>query len=413
MQRIWLNTSPLKSLLFSTIYLLAPSAAQAAEPHQARLEMIRQESLLGFGSPQYKRYSNIQRSLMVQQNTKALDELEKCIKENPDSIWPQLIRCRFLLNIKAYPSVLRQLQKTKKLCAENGEIYKEVYEVELRTYHETGNLKKEIETLESMIKLFPDSQVRTLERLADLYAHRKDKVNLAKTKSRITAVKLPARLKSPLLDLKTSGKPLPAGRGYEVMAQSLPFQRFKYNMNATCGIGDNGVSQYYQMPPNYDQVFVVNPESHNYVQVTMSDLLKQFIGGAPVQPEYKSVKAIAKVKYANQNCIQYLCQWRQDSCFDLITVAPEITISKPLAVAIAKLGTFPECGCAVLNATRVVGGYPTPLFQVLSVKPAIFNENLPKTVTSYHKLKSINELIIAGDGDMNAKDAEEFDLPGL
>jgi tetratricopeptide (TPR) repeat protein len=374
------------------------------------LESIRYEAAQGFDAPFYKEWvaacdQGHQGHFVV-----ALDLVDKALAKRPDCLYLHFQRAQFLHSMGATKRSTAELEKALKMAEAAGDHYRDLYDMLADAYATEGNKKGLAELLEKMAVIFPHSRPAILQNLLTAYRHTGDRDRLNQTVLRLQQLGKSSPLAaSPLLTVQPSGKDrLPPGVGYEFLARTEPYARFKLTLNQIMCFGETGTAQYVDLPPNYDQVVVVSPESHNCLKIDVDKLLVELLGAIPLQPQYADVKVVGRSTVGFIPCIQYKCQWQDDSSFDLITVARDLTPASGMVQTMAKLCGGPPSNSVVVGLCRVQGGFPRPILQTYSVKKVKFDEDRCRAVANFHQMKNLQELIYADEGDMKAEDTKKF-----
>jgi|GEM_PF-2741714 len=375
-------STSLKSALFvvAALWWFGQTPCVAADDN---FQSILKQSALGFDNPDYKEIGNLDEALADQKELVALSILSKLLAKHHDCVYLLTKRGDVFNMVNKRKQAIAEWEKVIKICRQRGEYYLPAYE-HLRIAYKSQNSPKLEPLMLEMVKVFP---------------------------ARFSAVarqnKMPPAM--PLMALKPTGKDKPTGKNsLEILLRTAVFPRFKFTMNQKMGLGDTGTAKFIAMPPDFNHVLVVNDESKNAVNQSVSELLYKMAGVNQVQPVYSKITEVGTSTIGSVACTQYKCQWQDDCSFDLLTVARDVDIEPNFARVQSLFVGGPPTRFVVLAGTRVEGGFPMPYLQTFRIKRTTLDEQYCKATRAYHRLKSVNELIYAEKGDMKADDVKDM-----
>ncbi len=300
-------------------------------------------------------------------------------------------------------------QKAIRIAESHGEQYYGLYAWRTQAFAKLNDQREEARVLEKMQVLFPHSRADLAPRLVGVYRRLGEQQKMAQALAESRQPSSSSRPVALLFSIKSTGKDhLPPGWAYEIIARSNYFQRFKYTTNGIYGLGDTGIIQYVTMPPDYGQLLVASPESHNCYKLPIDNMLHEFNQQRSPQPVYSKVSQVGTLMLGPVPCLQYMCQCQDESRYDLVTVVRDLAVAPGLARAQAIMNDVPFTSCIVLSVSRVLGGCPEPILTTFSVKKVRFDEKTCKEKANYHQVRSQDELIMAGEGALKKEDLDSI-----
>jgi tetratricopeptide (TPR) repeat protein len=261
-----------------TVFVL-PGIAGPKQEGSSLTEALKQQAALGFDAPLYKELYSFRSALGPNQAEVALATIDKTLARHPDCLYLYVQKARLLLALNASRRSSAVLEKALKMAEATNDHYRELYDLLVKSYTQEKNSKGLTQLLEKMLAIFPHSRREILKQLAVAYRHSGDVEKVTQSLRQLQMLAEQASTSSsPLLAKQPSGKDrIPSGTGYEFTARTDAFPKFKLTLSENMWFGDTGTAQYVDLPPNYDQIVVVSPESHNCFKTPVNKMLTEFI----------------------------------------------------------------------------------------------------------------------------------------
>ncbi|MBS1989787.1 MAG: hypothetical protein JSS83_04665 [Cyanobacteria bacterium SZAS LIN-3] len=401
-----INRRTAKSICLAGLLVCSAATPAGAE----NFAVILKQAQIGFDNPECKEIEKIGEAIDDRNKIVAMGTISKLLARHQDCLYLLTLRGDVLNAMGSRAQAMAEWEKAIKIGEAKGEHYQRLYEKLLQAYRAARLADgKTVQLIEKMITLFPASRENLLATLASEYSRAGNGAKAAATQARLRALGKPAAPPAPLLALKPTGKDhLPPPQGLEIMARTVAFPKFKLQMSATSAIGDNGVARFIVKAPDYSYALVTNDESGNAVYLRVRELIPRLAGGMALEPDYSKVTEVGNLTIGPLACTQYKCQWVDDCSYDLLTVARDLVFSQAFARVQAQFTGAPTSNFLVLGLTRVEGGFPFPKLQTYKVKKGTFNEDYCKAAYKYHRVKSIDQLIYAENGDVKLDDIKDI-----
>lgn len=208
--------------------------------------------------------------------------------------------------------------------------------------------------------------------------------------------------------IKPAGNMLKADQALQLVCHTGCFPRFKLTLKGDRVAGDSGIVRYVILPPEYDQAILVNDDSHNYLSLTIKELLLDHCSRSEPHFDYSSIAKMGSEKVCGLNADVYKISMAGDSSYHILKVARDVQLTTPLSGAVSRIcliypiGALPlELKSYYLGTTREVLRVEKASFVSSAAAAASFQ--IPKT---FNRVRNMGELVYAEEGDLKSSDLD-------